>query len=200
MTNNYHQPLDTGAAASSFNLNVPLQQLDEAIGDYVTDKNAFIVVPLTILTVDTTTITMSGITDIYSRLIFNASFRCDDAGVGNFLIEITFNGDTGGNYSYAGMLYLKLAGVFNTQFLSADPSNLIPLSTGTTGNGQAADIRSFVTVEIVNYRDTNNFKLVHYRIACPYNSNEVQILTGGALWKNTAAITSITIEVNGARP
>jgi len=197
MTNNNHQPLETGAAGSSFNLNVPLQQIDAAIVNFVEGKNAFNAVALTTLAVDTTTIDMSGISAIYTRLVLVMSLRNDDAGISPINIDIQFNGDSGANYYWKSVIYTRGGGGYSSSVSGVTPGGSITIVSASVSDGQNADLRSFVMVDLPNYADTSNDKLVQFRSLATVGSSAPDMVTGGGVWASTAAINQIEVEVSG---
>lgn len=124
----------------------------------------------------TNTITFTGINQGYTDLVLVGAFSCSAATGTAF----RFNGDSGSNYSYTG-----LEGNGSSAF-SGRNSNAT--NTGwtydTTANGQVNGIAYFN-----NYSNTTTYKTLLTR----FNTPATQTGTSVNLWRNTSAITSITL-------
>jgi hypothetical protein len=96
--------------------------------------------------------------------------------------NITFNGDTGSNYSVT-----RLLGSGSSDS-SSRGSNLSAIQCGEIATSQSTDI-----IQIQNYSNTTTYKTLIHR-----SGNTSQFLKASVgLWRNTAAITSITITNGG---
>jgi hypothetical protein len=96
--------------------------------------------------------------------------------------NVTFNGDTGSNYSVT-----RLVGNGSTAS-SSRGSNLNAIQCGEIATSQSNDI-----IQIQNYSNSTTYKTLIHR-----SNNTSQFLKASVgLWRNTAAITSITITNGG---
>lgn len=120
------------------------------------------------------------------KLLWNA--RCDHADY-SAIPKIRFNGDTGNNYDYTGIVGTTTASAFQTLAATGADIGAIP---GTVADANMADVGVLL---IFDYRGTT----FHKRGVI--NENYQRGITSGAQftrqysigWRNTAAITSITI-------
>jgi hypothetical protein len=151
----------------------------------------------TLLGTTATTVTFSNIPQGYKNLQVRIMARSNRA---TFPVDdpvMQLNGDTGNNYTNHA-LYGDGATV--TAFASAPRSNIRAIGSlaSSAGSGWSAGI-----VDILDYANTNKYKTVRWLQG--YDTNGTVsgyggfvVLTSGA-WMNTAAVTSISFEVEGAR-
>jgi hypothetical protein len=143
------------------------------------------------LSASAASITFAGIPTGYKHLQLQCiarSTRSQNSGYG----VITFNSDTGSNYSYH-----SLEGDGASAAASGSASTAYPTLLFFPGSLRSADIFGVAIVDILDYANTN--KNTTLRALDGYDSNGAGILAlhAGA-WYNTAAITSMTItEFNG---
>ena len=130
----------------------------------------------------TTTVTFSSIPSTYTDLVLIVSADVTSAGQ-NLLL--TFNSDTGSNYSRT-FLYGNGSSAVSARSTS---QTAIPLSEfGGSGSG------SYNIINIMNYANTTTNKTVLQRGG--YASN-ITAATAG-LWRSTAAITSLSCVPTGS--
>lgn len=168
--------------------------LDAGVAASTNSYESIMTVPVT---TNTLTITFSSIPSTYKHLqvrIFarsnRATFPVDDP-------IMQLNGDTGSNYTNHA---LYGDGATATAYASAPRTNIKGVGSlaSSAGSGWSAGV-----VDILDYTNTNKYKTVRWLQG--YDTNGTVsgyggfiTLTSGA-WMNTAAITSITFEVEGAR-
>jgi hypothetical protein len=126
-------------------------------------------------------ITFSSISGTYTDLVLVISGRTDTARN----LTMRYNGDTGSNYSATRMSGTGTS-ADSTRFTSQTSIPLDGYAYPTNTAGQHNAI-----INIMNYSNTTTFKT---------NIERVNNTTGGTeafvgLWRNTAAITSVTINV-----
>jgi hypothetical protein len=126
-------------------------------------------------------VTFSSITGSYTNLVLVISGRTDTARN----LTMRYNGDTGSNYSATRMSGTGTS-ADSTRFTNQTSIPLDGYAYPTNTDGQHNAI-----INISNYANTTTFKT---------NLERVNNATGGTeafvgLWRNTAAITSITINV-----
>lgn len=124
------------------------------------------------------TVTFSSIPSTYTDLIL----VFDGTAASATYSGIRFNGDTGNNYSYT-----YLAGNGSTA-VSSRSTNAPEMYT-STGNTVTTSQNNTI-VHIQNYSNTTTFKTALIR----NNSSSVETTAAVGLWRNTAAITSITFK------
>lgn len=94
-------------------------------------------------------------------------------------LKLLFNNDTGANYNFQ-----KIQ--LNSASRAINQTALVEGAGYTTGN----TINSW---HILSYANTN----VHKCIPFVWGNGSITVASGQANWRNTAAITSITMSVNG---
>lgn len=134
----------------------------------------------TTLSTATASITFSAIPPIYTDLILVAE-SATTTSFNGVLLQV--NSDTGANYSVTLLLGDGSAGS-STRSSGASSINL-GLSTNAS--------RTNSIFQFQNYSNTTTYKTILGR----GNSAANQVRTGAGLWRNTAAINSITVFVSG---
>lgn len=125
------------------------------------------------------TVTFSSIPSTYTDIVLvaNPVFTTDAN------INIRINGDTGSNYSDT---YLRGNG--STASSSRDTSQTLIYFSGTSVGVTSAN-RDNGIAHFMNYANTTTYKTVLHR----YNQVGQMVLAEVGLWRNTAAITSISV-------
>ena len=133
----------------------------------------------------TSTVTFSSISGTYTDLIIVGNLGSQTT---NAFPYLQFNGDTGSNYSYT-QFYGN-----GSSTLSGRSSNNTILFNNDVSVKQGA-INSNVIYQIMNYSNTTTYKTSIARQntvdAADYNGT----LIAAGLWRNTAAITSVAIQL-----
>lgn len=149
------------------------------------------------LTTTTSTITFSSIPSTYKHLqvrIFARSNR------GTFPVDdpiLRLNGDTGSNYT-SHAVYGD--GASAVAYASAPRTNIIGVGSlaSSAGSGWSAGV-----LDILDYTNTNKNTTVRWLQGYDTNGTVsgyggfVDLISGS--WMNTAAVTSLTLEVDGGR-
>jgi hypothetical protein len=134
----------------------------------------------------TSTITFSSIPSTYTHLQIRAIAR--DSATGS--AKVTFNSDTASNYS-AHALYgegtTAAAASLLTTYIPIQRSGFIAIATNTF---------SGIVMDILDYANTNKYKTTRSLAGWDANGTGYINFESGS-WRNTAAITSITITSNG---
>ena len=142
-----------------------------------------------VLTTTAASVTFTAIPSTYTDLVLRISARTN-ANVSNDNFRITFNSDSGSNYSIT-----RITGNGST----AVSNRLSNQTSGRAGaiDGNTATSSTFGSVEIYipNYLVSAN-KPYSSTAASEQNATAAQIDGIAGLWRNTAAITSISIESN----
>jgi hypothetical protein len=146
-------------------------------------------IPLYTTTLASTTsaVTFSSIPAGYTDLVL----VCNAIAATNASMTIQFNGDTANNYSY-----IVLDGSGTT--VSSNRQNnvsAIQLASWSIGMGSTT-IPSPVIANIQNYSNATTFKTVLTRSSVVNASAAMGVDAFAGLWRNTAAITSLTINGN----
>ena len=134
-------------------------------------------------------VTFSGIPNTYTDLVIRTSIRTATAGLST---EITFNGDTGSNYSDTALYNASGTATSNRR------SNAVRiLAIGMDNPTTTANTFSSSEIYIPNYLVSQN-KPVSITANPEVNANFATLTyVGAGLWRNTAAITSVTLTGGG---
>lgn len=128
---------------------------------------------------NTTSVTFSSIPNTYTDLVLIANTRLVSSGSGtNYLV--TFNGDSGSNYS---ITYLTGNG---SSASSGRASNQTAMDTAYMPSNSALGV---IKYSINNYANTTTYKTLLSRS----DQADSGVFAYVGLWRNTAAITSMTI-------
>ncbi len=132
-----------------------------------------------------TVITFSNIPQTYQDLYISVSSRSTTSGNANSIKVYNINGDTGNNYSYTGLF----GDGTNTGGLRQSGISFMLLGGYTTA--LTAGVYEISTLNFNNYTSTTQFKTM---LARRNSAGTVgYVATAAGSWRNTAAITSITI-------
>jgi hypothetical protein len=131
--------------------------------------------------------TFSAIPSNYTDLIIQASLRADALNA-----SITFNGDTASNYSGTYSF-----GVSSTAGSGRDTNVLKLNPQWTNTNSNTANTFSSSELYIPNYTASTNKQVLFTFHQESNSSTGVWSMSYAGLWRNTAAITSITIAPDG---
>jgi hypothetical protein len=125
----------------------------------------------------TTQLIMTSIPNTYTDLIIVGNIPTSMVGVNGYL---QFNGDTGSNYSW-------------TRLFGDGSSASSSRGTSQTGINYLVNDYTTTICQIQNYSNSTTYKTALVRANNP--SDYVTATVG--LWRNTAAITSVTIDLDG---
>lgn len=131
-------------------------------------------------------VSFTGISGSYSHLQIRITGRTTSAAVDNYA-SIIFNSDTGANYTYH-----DLQGTGSAAFASGLANQNVNYLQRYAGGAAAASIFGVSVTDILDYRDTNKFKTIRNLGGIDRKDAGLIYLTSG-VWRNTSAITSITI-------
>jgi hypothetical protein len=126
-------------------------------------------------------ITFSSIPATYTDIIVSAQVRSP-----SYTIGVRFNGDTGSNYSFT---YIRGTGSAATSSRSSNTTNMefiVPIDTDPD--------RGAAIIQIQNYSNTTTNKTALFRNG--WGTSE--LYASAQMWRNTAAINSITFRVAGS--
>lgn len=107
----------------------------------------------------------------------------DISSSGTSPVAITFNSDTGNNYTF---IDITGDGTTDTSAVSTGRANIL-------GEEASSTERTLNILEIMDYSQTNKRK----HILCRFGRIGARVEVAGYIWGNTAAITSITITSSG---
>ena len=127
----------------------------------------------------TNTVTFSSISGSYTDLVIVINGIASGGGM-NPIIQ--FNGDTASNYSLT-WVYGNGTSAFSNRYSSQTSSYIGYLSSSEQGN---------IILQVQNYSNTTTNKTTLFR----WNTVSIESGAGVALWRNTAAITSISFKTS----
>lgn len=131
----------------------------------------------TTLSSATATVTFSSISGAYTDLVAICNFGASSAGQD---FAFTINGDTGTNYSGT---RIRGNGTSASSDRYSNTARLVVDTTGVSTTLQATDI-----INIQNYSNTTTYKTV----LCRANDASISTEAQAALWRSTAAVTSLS--------
>jgi len=108
------------------------------------------------------------------------------ANAGSQTINMTFNSDTGSNYSWT---WIQGDGSSATSTRGSNDNRIVAGQTGSS----TSNFENMFIVNLQNYSNTTTYKTVLNRSASA-SRNTLAIV---GLWRNTAAITSISVTPGG---
>jgi hypothetical protein len=143
------------------------------------------------------TITFSSIPSGFEHLQIRSILRNASGSAGSLDLFMNFNSDTGTNYR----AYKQFGGDGSSAFGAA--SGTSTAATDKIANayflndGNTASVYSVWVCDILDYRNTNKYKVTRSFNGQDLNgSGSIRFFSG--LWKSTSAITSITLTVEGS--
>jgi len=136
---------------------------------------------------DASTVTFSSISGSYTDLILVINTRSSSTAASDTKLYVQFNGDTATNYSYT---FLVGNGTSASSSRGSSQNQIYAADVSATGGSSYAGL-STVTLQIQNYSNTTTYKTMLYRVA----SANVFVEAVVGLWRSTAAITSIVLDL-----
>jgi hypothetical protein len=143
--------------------------------------NTYVALQTQTLTTTAASITFSSINQGYTDLVIIAQIK----GTANTFLNLRFNGDTGSNYSRT-----VLSGDGST-VISERRSNQTSINTDYNETIQT-NLNYITTLHIMNYANSTTNKTV----LCRPNNAATGVGATVGLWRNTAAITSVSLVAN----
>ena len=133
-----------------------------------------------------TNATFSSISGSYTDLIVVFSGTSNSS---SYSFMVRFNGDTGSNYSFTD---IEGNGTSAASYRLANTDKIyFSYNNVTIGSSTSSQI-----VNVMNYANTTTYKTAIGRVGTAVNSTGYAGVTAGVgLWRNTAAITSISLTV-----
>lgn len=136
-------------------------------------------------------IVFSSIPSNYSHLQIRGILRTNDTGSFNNQ-ALRFNGDTASNYALHRLRGDGTNGAANATVNIGSINDFMR----APGTGVSSNIFAAAIIDILDYANTNKFKTIRVFNGVDDNGSGQIILTSG-LWRNTNAITTITITPSG---
>jgi hypothetical protein len=142
------------------------------------------------------TVTFSSIPADYTHLQIRGILRNTAATASSLDLFMNFNGDTGTNYR----AYKQVGGDGSSAFAAASGTSTAALDKIANAyflnDGNTASVYSAWVCDILDYRNTNKYKVTRSLNGQDLNgSGSIRLFSG--LWQSTSAITSIVLTVEG---
>ena len=133
------------------------------------------------------TVTFSSIPTTYRDLLIVVRGRSNRAGTNNDEVRLQFNGDTGNNYEYA-RTGRAISSAFSDGNATQGSAWIGSISAATS----TANLPGLVEATIGDYNGTTFHKVVNGGSTAG-GSGDTFTAKQGAIWRNTAAITSVVV-------
>ena len=142
------------------------------------------------------TVTFSSIPADYTHLQIRGILRNTAATASSLDLFMNFNGGTGTNYR----AYKQVGGDGSSAFAAASGTSTAALDKIANAyflnDGNTASVYSAWVCDILDYRNTNKYKVTRSLNGQDLNgSGSIRLFSG--LWQSTSAITSIVLTVEG---
>lgn len=148
----------------------------------------------TTLATSTTSVTFSSIPSTYTHLQIRGISRSVSASTGGMWCKVYMNGDTATANYYSHALYGSGASITSEEHGTANATvTQYSFFTCHTGDNSWSPL----IMDVLDYKNTNKYKTSRFLSGYDANGSGYMMLNS-ELWKNTAAITSITIDNTGA--
>ncbi len=139
--------------------------------------------------------TFSSIPSTYTHLQLRGLVRNSSASAGSLDMYMRFNGDSGASKYTA---YHQFFGYDTSSKGAAASFNQSSIAAAyILRNGNSASYFTSVIIDIFDYRNTNKFKSTKTFFGSNPASTDGRTAFAGGLWKDTSAITSIDLTVEG---
>jgi hypothetical protein len=138
------------------------------------------------------TVTFSSIAGTYSHLQIRVTARCSSASDRNNL-AIMMNSDNGTNYAGHYIIGSSTAASASGVTGYTGSNNAIGGSSIITGSTATANTFGVSIIDILDYANTNKYKVTRSLNGQEQNSTSSRIGFTSGLWLSTAAITSLTL-------
>jgi hypothetical protein len=141
-------------------------------------------------------ITFSSIPSDYTHLQIRGIGRCDDAG-DRTALSVMINSDNGSNYITH--ILTGTGAATSAQGITGQTGsgNQIGGSSTITGAAAGASIFGVSVIDILDYKNTNKYKVIRTLAGQDQNSSSGRITLTSGLYLSTTAITSISLSPSG---
>ncbi len=139
-------------------------------------------------------IIFSSIPQTYTHLQIRGICKWTTTGNDQSTIQFTLNGDNGNNYSYHAM---RGSGSSAIAVGQASYSRYLSYSGAPSSFSSYANMFGATIFDLLDYRNTNKNKAMRSLVGFNTNGGNDSIGLSSGLWMNTAAVTSITVALDG---
>ena len=129
----------------------------------------------------------------YTHLQIRGIARSLEANTGLDVPYVRFNSDSGSNYSWH-----QLFGSGSSASADAGTSTSFMRGGLITLNSEPANIFGSLIIDILDYANTNKYKTIRSLSGGEYNNTRGGIGLFSGSWRNTNAVTTITLQPSGA--
>jgi hypothetical protein len=134
------------------------------------------------------TVSFTSIPATYTHLQIRGISRSTATGTGTEASLITFNSDSGTNYSYH-----TLRGDGSSATATGSASTTFMVFWGSVRAGDTASVFGGSVVDILDYANTNKYKTLRALGGIDTNTTVDYIVLSSGNWRSTSAVTGITI-------
>lgn len=134
-------------------------------------------------------VTFNSIPTTYKHLQIRAITRSTTTTYVQSALTLRVNGDTATNYSFHQIGGDGGGGYFSSG--TASTSSITTITSGTA-NGSTSTFGAGV-IDVLDYADTNKYKTIRCLSGLDLNGTPSTVSLRSGAWRNTAAITSITL-------
>jgi hypothetical protein len=153
--------------------------------------NSYESIATTTLPSSTSIVTFSSIPSTYKHLQVRWIARSDRASFADYF-KVTFNADTGSNYSWHYVQGNGSTAATNNSTSSGLTSFI--LNRAAPGAGQNSNVFGAGVIDVLDYADTNKYKTTRTLGGFDDNSvGEISLQSGN--WRSTSAVTSLTLTI-----
>ena len=133
-------------------------------------------------------IAFSSIPSTYKHLQIRGITRSTSTGSGTEASLVTFNSDSGSNYSYH-----TLRGDGSSATATGSASTTFMVFWGSVHAGDTANTFGASVVDVLDYADTNKYKTLRALGGIDTNTTVDYIVLSSGNWRSTSAVNAITI-------
>ena len=154
--------------------------------------NTYTLISSNVLASSAASVTFSAIPATYTDLVIKASIRENAGGLYPNTIDVQFNGSSASNYSRTN---LYADGTTGGKSNRNSNQTIITFLNAVNGSGSTSNTFSSVEIYIPSYTATQNKPIGSSAVteANSATNNEWAVTTTAALWRDTSAITSISL-------
>jgi len=155
--------------------------------------NTYTLISSNTLASDITSVTFSSIPQTYTDLVIRYSARTNGGGAVGDTCNITFNSDTGTNYSRVTM---RSNGSVAASFIGANASS-VNFHTNVNGSGGTSNTFASVEIYVPNYTSTSTRPISVSNVQ-EDNATRGDVYAGASQYRGSSAISSITWSAPGS--
>jgi hypothetical protein len=156
--------------------------------------NTYELISSNTLASDITSVTFSSIPQTYTDLVIRYSARTNGGGIVGDTCNITFNSDTGNNYS---RVTIRSNGSAGTSHIAANASS-VNFHTNVNGSGGTANTFANIEIYIPNYTLTSTRPISVSNVQENNTATLAAVYSGASQYRGSSGISSITWDAPGS--